>query len=811
MNLKTNSKILATLLILLTLLGPMMGVVTVQAAWTDPAAWYRTVPGVLAADYYKLYPFKTDKSLKLGFSQFGELINGIDNVGLEYRYVDPFAPEAGSGIPAGIPKKDWINGWLINISYTTIDGDARNVWACALHADLNDYAGPWLRVDTTPDKGEDPRDQGYEIGNYAGGLKYGGRKTNGTAVTEPYIVLYEGPRRFVALLDTTIYDHRVHGSDDTTLDIPLVRLLLTIIFNKDKKEVYILKDVKSITPKLTVQGKMYVQFSNRGEVDLGTTAGGFPSYAHFYTAGKSQGQPTPYDEDFVDTVKTVDPASPTCLGRSKWGPEPKATGTYDVAQVINFATDVKNVFFAAFWPSLSNYEIFGGAYWWRSLTAADLNRVDMPTEPHPTPFYIGEWDFELTDILGTETHFRGVTEYGVTDLWDGADVGTAYDGGNKIDSEVKYQLNETFTPWDLYQADPFNMLYRREVEFFNGDGTTKNFVLDYTPIGSYVDATPIWDKYCTFAERVLVGGVLQVPARAIPPHTATTYKYEIHPETSSINFTTAPPVGTKNIKVLYSRSCPDQYEWIIVGRDSAAVDSAGAAMVSQIYYSESGPMIQSGLDMQDTIWGPHVPFVMAQLRPGTATITKTTTTPTATTTVTLPYRPDYRNAVFKSSSGKTALKDDWCTTYAVSSASIESIGSPWANLLTEYWNEFTDAYLDVGVGEDGSVVGQFSGKIVSLSCWDKLNINRLHGSGYAVIATYKDLNGTIGLVVWGWTGDDTYFACRWLWAGGYNTLGTLHRGVTAIVLKISYTTCPYSASIVEKLGTITEYDPHPDP
>ena len=48
-----------------------------------------TVSGVLDSDYYSLYPYETNASLKVGFSKYGELINSAANVGLEYGAVDP--------------------------------------------------------------------------------------------------------------------------------------------------------------------------------------------------------------------------------------------------------------------------------------------------------------------------------------------------------------------------------------------------------------------------------------------------------------------------------------------------------------------------------------------------------------------------------------------------------------------------------------------------------------------------------------------------------------------------------------------------
>ncbi|MBS7649307.1 hypothetical protein KEJ17_06680, partial [Candidatus Bathyarchaeota archaeon] len=76
--------------------------------------------------------------------------------------------------------------------------------------------------------------------------------------------------------------------------------------------------------------------------------------------------------------------------------------------------------------------------------------------------------------------------------------------------------------------------------------------------------------------------------------------------------------------------------------------------------------------------------------------------------------------------------------------------------------------------------------------------------GYAVVATYKDLNGTVGFVVWGWTGQDTFFASEWLWDEGIEQLQEAPCCATSLILKIDYTEHPPEVSIVEVLGTISE-------
>ena len=89
-------------------------------------------------------------------------------------------------------------------------------------------------------------------------------------------------------------------------------------------------------------------------------------------------------------------------------------------------------------------------------------------------------------------------------------------------------------------------------------------------------------------------------------------------------------------------------------------------------------------------------------------------------------------------------------------------------------------------------------------------------------------NGTIGFLIWGITGQDTYYATQWFWSipdgieapdgtivySGIKYLQYENRGVTDIVLNIDYPTLDPThptVTIEERLGTISEKTPHEDP
>jgi hypothetical protein len=258
-------------------------------------------------------------------------------------------------------------------------------------------------------------------------------------------------------------------------------------------------------------------------------------------------------------------------------------------------------------------------------------------------------------------------------------------------------------------------------------------------------------------------------------------------------------VAMANYTLVYANlttSIGGTYEWMVVGKDAATIDSLGAAYMTEAFDSlkEIHTKI-GGLDINETAaHGAYAPFVMGRA----ATDTKA----------------DYRDNL-----GRTFLRDDWCTTYPVSSSNMLFSGGPGANLGAEYFNEFTNAFwarTEYVVNDTGHAF-----KIFALSCWNRTS----YSSGYAVISVYKDLNGTIGFLIWGVTGQDTYYATQWFWSipdgleapdgtivySGIEYLQHENRGVTDIVLNIDYPTLDPThptVSIVQRLGTISEKTPH---
>lgn len=916
----------------------------------DPSNWYTVVAGNLDSDRYDLYPYEHDESLTIGFSRFGEMINSIDNtrIGLEYRNQDVFAPPAGSSFPSDIPPSSWLQGWLINITYAHPTAGVRNVWAMAQHADTVDLGHNWLRVDddyednfgaTVSTSGiigtntavsndaealEDPTDLGclIAVNNVASidcsAPDNGGRKTNGTAISGPIEVLYDGPRRFVGVAHTTLYDF-FEGSNDTKA---LVDIVFTIDFNKVTKEVNVIKDIKmadqakfTIAPlQITIPNidfnndldgnytssagvtqsieGMVVSFSNRGEFDLQSDSGSeYKSFVHFYTYGGNHTDdavadilPTKYDNRYT-LLRTMPPQTAVqSTPLSLWGSEPadpnvpipvdgKNFGTFDVAQIISKSGTSSlgnSVAWAAFWPSLSDWDVDGGrtGYWWQSLEASDPHRIDTTDEPFRSPYIIGEWDFVLADEaqfidpdgtidgdeLEADVMFRGVSQYGVADRHDelvaassiddfplyicagvgnvpfgrGSDANATSSIGNVLDQEVAYYLSMKFCPWDLVDAankDSQRHLQIEEVEddtipstlsiplVAGGVNVNPNDLVGITDFDSSDEVGDItiegeeWKAYNmlsenTFAERVVWFDVSADEYYLLKR--GVDYTIDVGSPPATINIKTEVPsvdtllnkdvdIDTNDKIEIYYSVDTGSYEWTAVGRASDVVDSAAASMVTAGFDRINGiRTLWAALDMKDDDdSAKHITATYLMQKFGSGTDRTA-------------YHYDHANDDHRS-----ALKKYWSTTIPIASSNIISVGGPGANLVTEYFNEFMPViyrgqYFNVadlllvpswdalGNGNEkparidptSSQATQDNTDSVKYNITDSIAPQIIpveeQDYGWAVVTTYKDINGTIGFNIWGATGNDSFWAAQ-AFQNGLNETTAIYK-VTPITL-----------------------------
>ncbi|MGB9705037.1 MAG: hypothetical protein ACPL3C_06275, partial [Pyrobaculum sp.] len=741
----------------------------------------------------------------------------------------------------------------------------------------------------------------------------------------------------------------------------LVRLIITIDFDKVKKVVVEIKEVKSLLDS-KVGTNMTVQLSNRGEIDLGNDAAGYaPQYWHFFTQGTcgaldtaAEGQPTVYnyaDWPVADKWGYVRPPDGRLAAVSCY--RPTSGFTYDVIQSYN--PNVGKVFFAAFWPSLNDWTGLGFPIRWKSMHGSDPHYIDYNQKPSPIrPYYIAEWDFQLYayDLWRGSPNeypvqFRAVAIYGIVDSHDI----TTMNYNSTIDREALYLLEQYFNPYDLVKASEKDTA--RWVNFFNltmpgsrtlyipqrllkPDGTpTSGFVP--VPASWYHDVDGLtnqndWYAYSTFAERVIRNGIL------IPPGTSTyqeiTSKLRGFGNTTYINITFAQPgyykvlfstdykcigeysyinvtyivnatpttyinrttalliVCYKDIingfnftgyirvngtyynlgnwrvvkpngwtYIFYNRSrvlikdpniyldyaaydrashflARGAYEWIIVGRESHPVDSAGAAAVSEAFDSIKNIAVQwTGLDAK--LLDLNVPYVFREfIAPASG-----------------PIVPNYYYN-YAAGDYRTALKDDWSKTVPIASSNMIFVGGPLVNLGAEYFNEFAPLVFASWTGMVVTGAEAYRGTVVmptgrfhrfgSPWVWvmpgdwgatfdgKQKNATETARRGEGVVYVHKDLNGTVGLVIYGFSGEDTwaiaqsFFEPTWItWyrngkqVQNYTTLlqvlQELNEGTVGIKIVITWVpTLPGGdphprLRIVENLGTISEKPQHPDP
>jgi len=197
-----------------------------------------------------------------------------------------------------------------------------------------------------------------------------------------------------------------------------------------------------------------------------------------------------------------------------------------------------------------------------------------------------------------------------------------------------------------------------------------------------------------------------------------------------------------------------------------------------------------GLDVQDSTFGPRLPWMI-------------------------------REDISPDSLERYHLLDDWCTSFyddfpgscswPISSSNIITVGGPSPNMVSKYFNDYAQAMAFTNAG-DG---------LYAVTCWDReLSEHGFYAGGavtdrygYAVISTYKDKNGTIGFMLYGYTGQDTYFAAKWFDEHKFE-LQHINLHVTDLILEIEYKDedldlhCQPLVSIVEKLGTISEKPQH---
>ncbi|MCJ7762140.1 hypothetical protein MUP38_01640, partial [Candidatus Bathyarchaeota archaeon] len=247
----------------------------------------------------------------------------------------------------------------------------------------------------------------------------------------------------------------------------------------------------------------------------------------------------------------------------------------------------------------------------------------------------------------------------------------------------------------------------------------------------------------------------------------------------------------------YNDKLMGRYEWAVVGRDAASVDSAGAALVTAAFKEKQVEIGMAGADMYDPEVANQMPWVMSKMTAGDEWVNYLKT-----------------GAGTDPGNYRAYLRDDWCragTTsgdeWPVASSNMIGVGGPLANLLSYYANDFTSAIFGLS---DFTNYTAWKNKIAPVTCWNHTQgYTDTNTVGYAVVSTYLDLNGTVVFLVWGNWGRDTFYVSRYFLEHLVYQLQEAPSGITSVVVKINYESAgegykPTSFSIVECLGTISE-------
>ncbi len=881
----------ATILAILILITPS---VTIAFAVTPPTILgneeYMNDEGVLDSDSFVLYPYE-EKSINIGFSKYGELIDGEAGIGLEYDGVDVFANPA-------VAEWKWSNGWVIEIHYTE-QNKLRSVWAYALYSDnsgVGGIGGDWKQMQQSKDAS-------------AVGDEHGGRRTSGWAETDNIRLIYDGPRKAIYLLKTTIYDKDPGGTGKC-----LVEITVQLVFNKVKKYVMEIKDIKRCDDN-KFDGPFQIEFSQRGEWDIGTESNN-EAWAEFYDGFETkywkhpfyfpceEREPVTFDvcqmidqdetlvgfaafwpnliskwvtnvdginhlggddipgkletmeteEKYIEVPSALPPFEiwPNYLwldgdtlvidlqdelveyprGACEWNDEPwvfkkNAQGEYvKLVPGLHFEWDGEVRINPDYWVPGDEFVIVYKR-WMKGheeheTFPAECNELfaddwsyGMLDEPK-VPYVFAEWDFDLDydNPENSTQQFRCVSVYGLTDYNNALDPDMP---GNeeleyRIDAEVTYQLNEIFNPWDLKDAAHKETFRWAQKGTYDGEpielkshlkdkyGNDRDCLDEDHGLVQY----PKWGYYCHDDEKVILydsTGTLEplLLERDVDYEIVDFFvlfleefpDYDLYKVLYSTELVVDPPQG-EDWSV-------GRWEWIVVGEPSLASDSIGTGMVAAAWLDwKNVETWLSGLDIEAEVYGPAIPYTLR------------------------PMDGDYKDDL-----GRLHLKDDWSTPddwageeiypYAISSSNVIVVGGPLVNLAAEYYNDFTDAFVFSEYGDGFYAPGCWS-RTTQGPYWEGMDpVMALDDElwyestvidddvGYAIISTYKDLNETKGFIVYGYTAEDTYYACYALRGGLLEWLQYIQDGVTTIVLRIDYEKLhPVRFHVEEMLGPFTE-------
>jgi hypothetical protein len=391
------------------------------------------------------------------------------------------------------------------------------------------------------------------------------------------------------------------------------------------------------------------------------------------------------------------------------------------------------------------------------------------------------WNDTIGAIHGFSLAYPGMNVYGTNRTTSGAGTNwTETWSLQKIWNETNFKvfLGETYTSTLPNLYDPINVTQTNgNVTFMFDLGGALTKTLTATSDSKVISPLPAETVHVAYLNHQIDVSLSVTQRNYTDANGATTNQTW----TSSLTIT---------VTASYRDFLMGRYEWTTVGRDAQTVDSAGASLVTAAFKDKQVEIGLAGADMNNSVAANAMPWVMAKWG-GTG---------------------DTKNDYYKvaGTDYRTALKDDWCTKWPVASSNMIGVGGLYANLLAYYANDFTNAFFGT---PDFTAGSPYSGMITGIPCWNRgwngtWNVySSSSTTGYAVISTYKDINGTVLFLIWGHWGRDTYYVTQWFHEWEIYELQSAPRGITSIIVQISYPvsdpTHP-TFSIVECLGTISE-------
>jgi len=435
----------------------------------DAPSWYTTFEGVLAVPgEAPLFPFYHG-DVEISVSRFGENINpfatsaqtfgGSPVKGVGFQYMDSNGQAYDPIRNAQVDINHVVDGWKLVVTYkSAITSTFRTVWAYAL---FSDYVMAGSPADgNTPTNGCPNVLGGWILCPYNTPMPTsptltpnGGRKTNGFVQTGATpLVLVDTPRRIVVASVNTIYDEVTGKAGDTST--PVARLTLTFDFNKDTKELIIIKDVKilldiktadtitaanceDIAETATIAGAAYrsayptaksqgsgvacFELLDTEELDqAATTATTVAGFAHFFDWRFDEGQ-------FTDKLLTVQSAP--FVGDPLYHWDTRAPNNeYDVMQAIDQPNSVQqHITKKAFWPVPDWFTVDAKAQGLFFSKLEGLTQTDLLNPPDVVGTSV-QWNFILNlnppnpadPGADARVQWRSVETLLVTDQHDGS-------------------------------------------------------------------------------------------------------------------------------------------------------------------------------------------------------------------------------------------------------------------------------------------------------------------------------------------------------------------------------------------------------